>query len=239
MCKMKEVTKSDVKLIAQVLKTATAMALQLFRIKEDFSTGDEKERNFGGIKFHALSHHFAEQIVMFGTCTYTDTDQFERQHNVDGVSAYSRTSKRGDTMSKEMLIRSMTNSFLSILKPRADAETLSVMRSKRSHEEYSKLIPLLTAEGAKNNDIALEDGFRVISNYKSVSVRYDSSDDSLLIEKPIFHNMLTSEQVKYAFECCVEDSKSWSLKHSLRKLQKGNVILMSAYRHLNVILMST
>ena len=124
-------------------------------------------------------------------------------------------------MSKEMLVRSMTNNFLRILKPTADAETLRVMRSKRSPDEYNRLIPLLTAKGATgNNVVALEDGFRVISNYKSVSVRYDCSDQSLIIEKPIFHNMLTSQQV-HAFESYVEDSNSWSLKHSLRKLQKG------------------
>jgi hypothetical protein len=221
-CKMKEVTKAEVKLMSRVLKTAVVMALQLFRYKEMLST-DETKRNYGGIKFHALSHHFAEQILMFGTCVFTDTDQFERQHNVDGVLAYSRTSKRGHSMSKEMLVRSMTNNFFRILRPRADAETLNVLRTTRSQDEYEKLKQFITTGATvnSNSESVIKDGFRVISNYKSVPVWYNRSNQELVIETPIFHELLTAEKIQYAFESYIDESNDESLQFSLRKLQKG------------------
>jgi hypothetical protein len=202
------------------------MALQLFRYKEILST-DERKRNYGGIKFHALSHHFAEQILMFGTCTFTDTDQFERQHNIDGVLAYSRTSKRGDSMSKEMLVRSMTNNFFRLLRPRADAETLNVLRTSRCEDDYEKLKQFITigATVNANSESVLIDGFRVISNYRSVPVRYNRSNQKLIIETPIFHELLTVENIQYAFESYIDESNDESLKYSLRKLQKGTNFL--------------
>ena len=222
-CKMKEVTRTDVKLISRILKTATTLALGLFRIKEQLSTDDALNRNFGGIKFHALNHHFAEQIMMFGTCLFTDTDQFERQHNIDGVLSYTRSSKRGHSMSKEMLFRSMTTNFLRIIKQRTDEETLHVLQKKRSAEDYETLKRCITGTAMNNND--LEDGFRVLSNYKSVPVLYDRNRQSLVIRNSTVHRMITAEQLQFAFESFVEENGDFDMQQSLRKLQKGTHFL--------------
>ena len=130
-------------------------------------------------------------------------------------------------MSKEMLVRSMTNNFFRILRPRTDAETLKVLRTKRCDEDYDKLKQFISRDAAVNvnSESVIKDGFRVISNYKSVPVLYNRSNQSLVIENPIFNEILTAENIQYAFESYIEESDDIKMKHSLRKLQRGTYVV--------------
>jgi hypothetical protein len=205
------------------LKTAEARAMQLFSFKELLSTRSKK-RNFGGIKFHALSHHAAEQIYMFGTSLFTDTDQFERQHNIDGVSAYNRSSKRGSSMPEEMLTTSMTNNLIKRLQLRADAETMHMITKTRPVKEVQMFKRLLLrrklSESVEN---IVEDGFITISNYRSIALKFDSdlSKVKTIDGSSIWHYMITDDDITYALEKYIAECGDESLQEMLRNFKRG------------------
>ena len=56
----------------------------------------------GGIKFHALFHHFDQSALDFGAPYFMDTVCFEHALTKDGIAAWSRTSKRKTGQTKEI-----------------------------------------------------------------------------------------------------------------------------------------
>jgi hypothetical protein len=170
MFEMKEITKNELILLSNVLNTASALALNLHNCKEMFS--DVTRNRYGNLKLHALSHHGVNQIVMFGATNYTDTNLFERMHIIDGVNSYTRSSKRGSSMAKEMVHMSLNNNYLDRLRPRLVAESNDVIDEKWEPSDAFKLKKYLN-KSYISKDIT-EDGYEVINNYHSIVLRLDS-----------------------------------------------------------------